>query len=59
MNYLTATHLSTNLQTDANELTPTVGTAKPSANVDSLLVYVGLLLAIAFLKLAHFSDSAD
>ena len=41
----------------ANALYPTIGTASPSANVDSIGVYTGLPAFSAFEKLAQRSDS--
>jgi hypothetical protein len=42
----------------ANAFTPTVDTARPSANVEPIFVKIGPPLSIAFLKLGHRSDSA-
>jgi len=41
----------------ANALYPTIGTANPSANVDSMGVYTGLPASRALEKLAQRSDS--
>jgi hypothetical protein len=41
----------------ANALYPTIGTANPSANVDSMGVYTGLPASSALEKLAQRSDS--
>lgn len=54
---LTTTILSINGRAVKNALYPTIGTAKPSAKVGSIVVCTGPLCSSAFEKLGHLSDS--
>ena len=53
----TVMHLSTSGRAVARALTPTLGTARPSASVESAGVYTGWPLVKAAWKLAQRSDS--